>query len=167
MTIIEIDEVIVMTNHIFTRIDSRLIHGQITYQWLSVAKTSFILVVNDALAENTFSQNLMKASIQNQVEVKFVTVQDAMDDFPTSRDVFVICDCPQDMLRLVQGGIPIRSVNVGNMRMSAGKKQVASSIAVDQKDIDAFCQLKDAGVELFIQRVPGTEKEDTRLLFEE
>ena len=55
---------------------------------------------------------------------------------------------PSDVLTLVKGGVPIRKVNIGNMHMSEGKRQVATSVAVDDADVAAFKELQDLGVEL-------------------
>ena len=72
---------------------------------------------------------------------------------------------PQDVLRLVEGGVPIKRVNIGNMHMADGKRQVATSVAVDDDDVNTFKRLQELGVELFIQRVPTTEVEDLNKLY--
>ena len=61
--------------------------------------------------------------------------------------------------------MPIKSLNIGNMHMSEGKRQVATSVAVDDKDVAAFKKLQELGVELVIQRVPTTAVEDSDKLF--
>ena len=61
--------------------------------------------------------------------------------------------------------MPIKSLNIGNMHMSEGKRQVATSVAVDDKDVAAFKKLQELGVELVIQRVPTTAVEDSSKLF--
>ena len=52
--------------------------------------------------------------------------------------IFIICETPQDVLRLVEGGVPIKKVNIGNMHMADGKRQVATSVAVDDSDVASF-----------------------------
>ena len=79
--------------------------------------------------------------------------------------IFIICETPQDVLRLVEGGVPIKRVNIGNMHMADGKRQVATSVAVDDDDVNTFKRLQELGVELFIQRVPTTEVEDLNKLY--
>ena len=69
------------------------------------------------------------------------------------------------MLRLVEGGVPIKKVNIGNMHMAEGKRQVATSVAVDDNDVATFKKLQDLGVELEIQRVPQTGVEDLSKLW--
>ena len=79
--------------------------------------------------------------------------------------IFIICENPQDVLRLVEGGVPIKKVNIGNMHMAEGKRQVATSVAVDDDDVATFRKLQDLGVELEIKRVPDTPAESTEKLF--
>jgi PTS system N-acetylgalactosamine-specific IIB component len=69
------------------------------------------------------------------------------------------------VLRLVEGGVPIKKVNIGNMHMAEGKRQVAGSVAVDDKDVAAFAKLRDLGVELEIRRVPSEPTESIEKLF--
>ncbi len=47
-------------NILLTRIDNRLVHGQVATQWNSTLGSNLILVANDDVASNTMRQNLMK-----------------------------------------------------------------------------------------------------------
>lgn len=49
--------------------------------------------------------------------------------------------------------------------MAEGKRQVATSVAVDDDDVATFRKLQDLGVELEIKRVPDTPAESTEKLF--
>lgn len=49
--------------------------------------------------------------------------------------------------------------------MAEGKRQVATSVAVNDDDVAAFKRLRELGVELYIQRVPDIAKEDVENLF--
>lgn len=80
--------------------------------------------------------------------------------------IFIICENPEDVLTLIEGGVPIDKVNIGNMHMSEGKKQVATSVAVDDKDVAAFKKIQEKGVQLEIRRVPTTAPENVKKLFE-
>ena len=76
--------------------------------------------------------------------------------------IFIVCENPQDVLKLVEGGVPIKKVNIGNMHMADGKRQVAGSVAVDDADV---AKLRDLGVELEIRRVPTEAAENIEKLF--
>ena len=82
-----------------------------------------------------------------------------------NQHIAIICESPQDVLKLVEGGVPIKKVNIGNMHMSEGKRQVATSVAVDDDDVATFRKLQELGVELEIKRVPDTPAESIDKLF--
>ena len=48
-----------MPNIMLTRIDNRLIHGQVATQWTGVIGANLLLVANDAVANDQFRQGLM------------------------------------------------------------------------------------------------------------
>ena len=158
-----------MANIILTRIDNRLIHGQVATQWSGNLGVNLLLVANDAVASNKMRQGLMDMAAPNYATTRYWTLEKTIDTIHKASDrqkIFVICETPQDVLTLVEGGVPIKKVNIGNMHMSKGKRTVAGSVAVDDADIDAFQKLKDLGVELEIRRVPQESAENINKLFE-
>ncbi|HAP4459701.1 TPA: PTS sugar transporter subunit IIB, partial [Enterococcus faecalis] len=48
-----------MPNILLTRIDNRLIHGQVATQWNGSLGANLILVANDAISEDTLRQQLL------------------------------------------------------------------------------------------------------------
>ncbi|MDO1927291.1 PTS sugar transporter subunit IIB, partial [Escherichia coli] len=73
--------------------------------------------------------------------------------------IFLICRTPQTVRKLVEGGIDLKDVNVGNMHFSEGKKQISSKVYVDDQDLTDLRYIKQRGVNVFIQDVPGDQKE--------
>ena len=156
-------------NILLTRIDNRLIHGQVATQWNSTLGANLILVANDDVAGNKMRQNLMNMAAPTGVATRFFSLQKTIDVIHKAspkQHIFLVAENPSDVLTLVKGGVPIRKVNIGNMHMSEGKRQVATSVAVDDADVAAFKELQDLGVELEIRRVPSTPAEDINNLFE-
>ena len=152
-------------NILLTRIDNRLVHGQVATQWNSTLGSNLILVANDDVASNTMRQNLMKMA---GVATRFFSLQKTIDVIGKAsprQKIFIVAETPEDVLTLVKGGVPIKKVNIGNMHMSEGKRQVATSVAVNDEDVAAFKELQELGVELEIRRVPITPVEDTSKLF--
>ncbi len=157
-----------MPNIVLTRIDNRLIHGQVATQWTSSVGANLLLVANDAVANDPMRQGLMKMACPAQASTRFFTIEKTcaiIHKAADSQKIAIICETPQDVLALVEGGVPIKSCNVGNMHMAEGKRQVATSVAVDDADVEAFRRLQNLGVELYIQRVPSIAKEDVNKLF--
>ncbi len=157
-----------MPNILLTRIDNRLIHGQVATQWTSSIGANLLLVANDDVANNTFRQGLMDMAAPSYAQTRYWTIQKTIDTIHKASDaqkIFIVCENPQDVLKLVEGGVPIKKVNIGNMHMSEGKRQVAGSVAVDASDVEAFEKLRNLGVELEIRKVPSMASEDVEKLF--
>lgn len=155
-------------NILLTRIDNRLIHGQVATQWNSTIGANLILVANDEVSTNKMRQNLMKMAAPTGVATRFFSLQHTIDIIGKAspkQKIFIIAESPEDVLTLVKGGVPIKKVNIGNMHMAEGKRQVATSVAVSDEDVAAFRELQERGVELEIRRVPSTAIEDVNKLF--
>lgn len=157
-----------MPNIVLTRIDNRLIHGQVATQWCSTIGANLILVANDDVASNSFRQGLMDMAAPSYAQTRYWSIQKTIDTISKASEaqkIFIVCENPTDVLKLVEGGVPIKKVNIGNMHMSDGKRQVAGSVAVDAVDVEAFRKLRELGVELEIRKVPSMGAEDIEKLF--
>ena len=155
-------------NILLTRIDNRLVHGQVATQWNSSLGSNLILVANDDVSTNAMRQNLMKMAAPAGVATRFFSLQKTIDVIGKAsprQKIFIVAESPEDVLALVKGGVPIKKVNIGNMHMAEGKRQVATTVAVDDADVAAFRELQERGVELEIRRVPTTPAEDIEKLF--
>ncbi|HHV83295.1 PTS N-acetylgalactosamine transporter subunit IIB [Tepidanaerobacter syntrophicus] len=147
-------------NIVLTRIDNRLIHGQVAVTWCHHTNANLIVVVNDKVAKDEIRKNIMNMAVPPGVGVRYFTVDEAVLKLPKASPkqfIMLVVETPQDVLRLVEAGIPIKTVNVGNMHYSEGKVQISSTVSVSQDDIDTFKKLISKGVKCIIQRVP-TEK---------
>jgi len=157
-----------MPNIVLTRIDNRLIHGQVATQWCSSIGANLILVANDSVANNSLRQSLMDMAAPSYASTRYWTIAKTISTIhkaSASQKIFIVCETPKDVLALVEGGVPIKKVNIGNMHMADGKRQVVGSVAVDDDDVAAFAKLKELGVELEIRRVPTEGAEDLNKLF--
>ena len=60
-----------------TRIDNRLIHGQVATQWCGVVGANLLLVANDAVAKDEFRQSLMNMAAPAYAQTRFFTLEKA------------------------------------------------------------------------------------------
>ena len=77
-----------------------------------------------------------------------------------SQRLLIVARYPDRFLRLVEYGVPLKELNVGNMSQTPETKQVTRSINVVGKDIEAFEALDAKGVHLYAQMVPGDTAKD-------
>ena len=146
-----------MPNIVLSRIDERLVHGQVGVQWVGFADANIIVVVNNEVAEDTIQQNLMEMVLADGIAIRFWTVQKTIETIYKAADrqrILLVCRTPKDFRQLVEGGVPISNINVGNMHYAEDKNQIAKTVSVGADDVAEFERLKALGVTCTIQGVP-------------
>ncbi|MDK9580075.1 PTS sugar transporter subunit IIB [Sneathia sanguinegens] len=130
-------------NIVMTRIDERLLHGQ-GQLWLRYIGANTILVVNDEVAKDNIQQSLMKMIISKEIAVRFFTVQKTIDIIskasPKQKIFIIVKDC-KDALKLIEGGVPIKEINIGNIHNAEGKEKVTRSIFLGAEDKKALKEM--------------------------
>jgi mannose PTS system EIIAB component len=151
--------------YVLARIDSRLLHGQVATAWTKTTQPTRIIVVSDAVAKDELRRKLIQQAAPPGVKAHVVPVAKmielAKDDqhFGGQR-ALLLFENPQDALRAVEGGVSLKTINVGSMAHSPGKVQPNKVLAFNQADIDTFVQLKKAGVNFDVRKVPNDSKGD-------
>ncbi len=139
------------------RIDDRLIHGQVATRLTKETNVKRIIVISDEVAADTVRKTLLTQVAPPGVTAHVVDVAKAIrvyDNPAYAKDrVMLLFTNPTDVERVVEGGVKIKSVNIGGMAFRQGKTQVNNAVSVDEKDIAAFRKLHDRGIELEVRKV--------------
>ncbi|MGX9522854.1 PTS sugar transporter subunit IIB [Vibrio mediterranei] len=146
-----------MPNIVYTRIDERGLHGQISVGHGPHSGCNLILFANDDVANDPAQQALAKMSA-GEFDTRFFTLEKTINIIHKASDkqkIFILIRSPQDALALVKGKVPIFKINIGNMHYKEGKKQIHDTVSVSEDDLNTFRQLIDLGVECTIQRNPS------------
>lgn len=145
-------------NILLTRIDNRLIHGQVGMTWTNTLGANLVIVANDEIASNEVQQNLMDMALPESAESRFFTLEKTIRIIHKAaprQKIFIVVRTPQDALTLVEGGVPIDKINVVNLHYEEGKEQISKTVSVDDKDIETFKKLNEKGVELDVRGIPN------------
>ncbi len=144
------------------RIDDRLIHGQVVTVWSKVTKCNRIIVCNDDIAKDELRKTILTQVAPPGVKAHVVSIDKAarvLKNPKYENDIAILLfTCPKDVLRLVEAGTDIKSVNIGGMSFKSGKTQITGAISVNKEDIDAFNALNDRNIELEIRIVASDKK---------
>ena len=155
---------------VFARIDNRLVHGQVGAAWAgSIPNCNLIVVANDDAAADPMQQSLMKLTADSaRVGIRFFTIQKTIaviGKASARQPIFIVAKTPADMRKLVEGGVPIKEVNIGNMHASADKRVFHDQhVYVDDQDLADLKAIQDHGTKVYIQLLPtGRKVEDLGL----
>jgi len=151
-----------MANILLTRVDNRLIHGQVGVTWVNHLGANLILVANDAVSEDPVQQSLMDMVVPDAIATRFFSIEKTIkviDKASPKQKIFLVCKTPQDALRLVEGGVKITEINIGNMHFSEGKQQISSTVSLDEDDKKTLRKLHELGIKIEQRRVPDERVE--------
>ena len=143
------------------RVDNRLVHGQVLEAWLPALDAHGVLVADDEAAGNVLARSAMALAIPPKVQFQVLKLTAAADllrpggkGVPGVRTLLLVRDV-RDAVALGEGGVPIPRLNLGNVHFGNGRRQVASSVYLDQAEMDALSRLSSLGTEVEARAVPS------------
>lgn len=150
--------------YVFARIDTRLLHGQVATGWTKAMNPNRIIVVSDNVAKDNLRKNMIAQAAPSGVKANTVPIKKMIEVAKDPRfgntKAMLLFETPQDALAAIKGGVDIKELNVGSMAYSNGKVNVNQVLAMDQKDIDTFKELKELGVKFDVRKVPSSSPEN-------
>lgn len=154
-----------MANILLTRIDNRLVHGQVGVSWVGVTGCNLVVVADDLAANDPIQQSLMKMTADSSgVGIRFFTIEKTIEIIhkaAPSQKIFIVVRDPQNARKLIEGGVPIDKLCIGNMHVAPGKKvSNEPHVYLDENDIEDLRAIRNKGVDVYIQILPGDRKFD-------
>ncbi len=146
------------------RIDNRLIHGQVAVTWMNNIGAQAIIVTNDKVAADPIQKMALPLAARGSKVLVYSiaeTIKYAQDN--PKETMFVIAKNPADALALIEAGLEIEVVNVGNAAPFQGTdyKMVTKSIAVTPDDAVVYRKIAELrGGTLRSRMIPASEEID-------
>lgn len=151
------------------RIDTRLLHGQVSTNWVKAVNPNRIIVVSDKVANDDMRKTLIQQAAPSGVRTHTIPISKLIEIDQDPRfggtKALILFETPQDVLAAVEGGVKFDHINIGSMAHSTGKTLVDRAISVDQADVDVFKELKSHGITFDTKRLPSDSSEDLEKLF--
>ncbi len=145
-----------------TRIDDRLIHGQVTIGWSKEFNISRIIVVNDKVYKDKIRSKLLKQVSPLDITSHVVNIKKFIKVYNNpkySKDkVILLFTNPNDVLKIIKKGVNINSINIGGMSYKKNKIQITDTISVNKKDVISFYKLNNMKIKLEIRKLPNDKK---------
>ncbi|XZR53276.1 MAG: PTS mannose transporter subunit IIAB [Enterobacteriaceae bacterium] len=149
-------------NIVLARIDDRLIHGQIVTRWVKEIDINRIIVINDKINNNNIRKTLLIQVSPPGITSHVVSIDKAIRVWNNPKysndNVMLLFTNPKDVVKIIEKGIQLKSINIGGMSYKKGKIQINNAISVDKKDIEAFEKLNNLGIELEVRKVSSDRK---------
>lgn len=153
---------------VLTRIDSRLIHGQVLEAWVPHVRADCIVVANDAAAHTPLRRLIMQAAVPSDILLVIGTLDEVAALLSSkelaNRRTLLLFSSSDDALHACRIGFGYAKLNLGNMHAADGKCRYSCTIALDQHDIDNLRAVEASGVTIVSQCVPADREEQWQVL---
>jgi mannose/fructose/N-acetylgalactosamine-specific phosphotransferase system component IIB len=135
---------------VLTRVDDRLIHGQVVEGWLRVIQATRIVVASDEVADDPLQVNLMSLAVPSDVKVMVLKVQAAADSLKAGswakERVLLLLPGLREARRLAAAGVELEALNLGGLHPGPGGHRVP-----------AFARRRDRDARPAERRAPAGE----------
>ncbi len=150
--------------YVLARIDTRLLHGQVATTWTKSTNPDRIIVVSDNVAHDELRKNMIIQAAPPGVKAHVVPIDKmiavAKDPRFGATKALLLFETPQDALKAIQGGVDIKTLNVGSMAHSQGKVAVTKALAFDKDDVKTMREIEKLGVKFDVRKVPADSPEN-------
>ncbi len=140
-----------------SRIDNRLLHGQVIEAWLPHLQARRVVVVDDMAASDELATSAFALVVPPSVDVAVwpeheARFQDvAADSVPT----LVLFRGVTQVSNARARGLPNGRLNVGNIHAAPGRSQVTRSVFLSPEEKNQLRHLEATGMDVVIQAVPA------------
>lgn len=146
-----------------TRIDFRMIHGQVITRWVPQLSINEIVAIDDDLSNDVFMQEVFKMAAPVGLKITIHSVESAVKaqqagEYDKNR-VMILFKNVQSLDAAINAGLELNEVQIGGLGGGPGRKAVNNAITLDQKDADTLVAIESKGVHIYLQTTPDYPSE--------
>ena len=144
------------------RIDDRLVHGQVMQVWTKGHGTNAAYVIDDATAADEFMKEIYESTQSTGgLAIKVFSSDSIVDEWNKNQfgddNVALIFKSIAYAKKAVDGGVPIKELNVGGIAIKPGTTKVIEYVGLSKDDAELCKALDAAGVKVYFQKIPSSE----------
>lgn len=150
-----------MSEIVLTRVDDRLIHGQVMTAWVKVLQANKIVIIDNETAKDPFMFEVLSMSVPKEIKLEIYDISEAKEQLPKIKEdskkekVIILVKSPLVVNELVEGGVQIKNMIIGGMGARKGRKTLYKNISASQEEKDTLQNLVREGLDIKIHIIPS------------
>lgn len=138
---------------IISRVDERLVHGQIITSWTKQLRIDKIYIIDDAISNDEFMTEVLLLSAPTGLTFEILSVNDANELLAKedSMRIMLLFKSIGSALKLKNAGYNLKDLNLGNVASSANRKKITKNVSLSEMEVEQIHELVDSGVEVYFQ----------------
>lgn len=140
---------------VMTRIDDRLIHGQVMTSWLNFLQANKIMVVDDQSSEDPLIKNILKSCIPGNIKLVVWPKEKAAARIKkgfAGDSCIILVKYPQTLYDLWKDyDILFDEINIGGMGVSGNREKFFRNISASPEERQMFKEMIEAGSKITVR----------------
>lgn len=143
---------------VLARIDNRLIHGQVVEGWLPATKVSEVVVVSSSAAASSLMKKMLRMSLPSGYGLNILDGAAAAQYLKEhgQEEVFLILEDFASLSYLINNGIKIESVNIGNTKYEEGKTEYSEGVYLSEAELALVKELSAKNIKFELRALPSS-----------
>ncbi|WP_291255852.1 PTS sugar transporter subunit IIB [Fusobacterium sp.] len=147
---------------VLTRVDHRLLHGQVAFSWTNNIGADCILIANDDVVNNELRKTTMKLAKPQGVKLVIKSIKDSIEALKSGvtdkYKLFIVVESVKDAYLLANEVGEIKQINLGGTKAADGTRNISKAVNLFPEDETMLNQLKNKNIEIEIRQVPTDSK---------
>lgn len=140
------------------RVDNRLIHGQVTANYLRALSCNRVVVIDDSVAKDKFLNTILKMAIPSTIQLSIYGCAEAVQAWKKNKfgdgNTLVIFKNISGAYETYKDGLEFDSLQIGGVAHAPGRKMVLESIALSDEEAQLLNEMDNIGISIEFQIVP-------------
>ena len=151
-----------------TRVDHRLLHGQVAFTWIRQVGADCILIANDAVAKDELRMSVLRMAKPQGVKLVMKSMDDSIKALTSGvtdkYNLFIITEQHRGCLAPLQGRAGNSELNIGGVKVEDGQAADLEAVFVSDEECARIRELDAAGVHVFVQMTPSERSDEAMKL---
>jgi len=152
-----------MAEIMMTRVDARLVHGQVAGRWIKTLDAKRIIIIGDEIANDPFMVELFQLASPPGTKIMCYSISKAVeewerDQFGEGRIILMFKE-PQTADKAWHAGVKFKELNVAQVPGGPGRRLAHATVSLSDAEMDLLERLTNEGVNVYIQQVPEDKQQ--------
>ena len=143
---------------VLTRVDNRLIHGQVVQGWLPALDVSEVLIVSPGAVKKEFVRKMLRLSLPSGYKMTVLEAKEAAKYSAESQEkLFVIIEDVANLFEMLKEGFCPKVITLGNTQFLEGKKQYSQGVFLTDNEVEELKKIeKEKSISVVIRALPNS-----------
>jgi PTS system mannose-specific IIB component/fructoselysine and glucoselysine-specific PTS system IIB component len=154
---------------VLSRVDDRLVHGQVIIGWGRTLDVEFIVLVDEGVAASPWEQDLYRMAVPPEIDLRFATVAEAAAQLAAwgageRRGILLTGDV--DTMAALHRANPevVGRINLGGIHHRPGRRERLPYLYLTDDELRGLVALQASGAEIAAQDLPTSSPVALRVL---